>query len=481
MHGATPAEATDHGYRSGCPPQPYVDFATTADGGLVIERGGFGGRPAWVRRERGFALASTDLGWLVDTSRGLGLPLTLDSAELAAECVLEAGPSGRAASLYREIAEVPPGVRARVHADRVMFEALALPQVAEERAPRELVERLRARLSAALDRAASGVSHLAVLTGGGVDSGALLALAQSRAVRADALAISFASEGDDRPHLETLARALVLTPFRVSPGDPELPCDLTAAALPFTWPSGALEALLMTRAREAGASKVLAGLGADELFDGDRESAALWPLLRQRVPWSVRRLARKRSRARVPSWAGPRARRVLVSAHDRALAARPWIERSGEERLRAAFADPHLARASTLRVQLEALSGVVRIDPYLDAELAAFVLSLPPRALLGSGAHPVTRGLFREALAGVLPDSVRLRADKASFAPVHRALFEAPRRATLAGLASVPRLADLGIIEPLAFRRAFDATAAGGEIDARLYAVLAVEGFLGGW
>ena len=148
--------------------------------------------------------------------------------------------------------------------------------------------------------------------------------------------------------------------------------------------------------------------------------------------------------------------------------------------MRAAFVAPHFGRASMLRAQLEALSGVPRIDPYLDVELAAFVLSLPPRALLGSGARATTRGLFREALAGVLPDSVRLRPDKASFAPVHRALFEAPRYGTLAALASVPRLADLGIIEPLAFQRAFAATAAGAEVDARLYAVLAVEGFLGG-
>jgi hypothetical protein len=149
--------------------------------------------------------------------------------------------------------------------------------------------------------------------------------------------------------------------------------------------------------------------------------------------------------------------------------------------VRAGFVDPHLARASTLRAQLEALSGVLRIDPYLDAELAAFALALRPRALLGTGPRAIRRGLFREALAGAVLDSVRLRPDKASFAPAHRALFAPPHLATLQPLASVSRLADLGIIEPRAFARAFASTTAGGDVDARLYSVLAVEAFLRGW
>jgi len=481
IQAKAPAESTHAGHTLGRGPQPYVSFEATADGGLVVERGGFGGRPAWMRREPRFSLVSTDLAWLVATSRALGLATTLDPERIAAECLLDAGAPGRTSTVYREIDELPPATRARMFPGRSSFAPIAVPRVASDLDARVgVVEELRARLATALDRATFGATHLGVLTGGGVDSGALLALASARVACVDALAISFASEGDDRPHLETLARALAIAPTRVRPSDAELPPDLTAGALPLTWPTGAVEALLMQRARASGATRVLAGLGADEWFDGDPGGNSLWPRLRRKVPWRVRRLTRRRSKPRIPPWAGPRAKGALIAAHERVLSERPWCERGAENRVRAGFIDPHLARASTLRAQLEALSGVLRVDPYLDAELAVFALSIPPRLLLGTGPREVRRGLLREALAGVLPDTVRLRPDKASFAPAHRALFAPPYLETLRPRVSVGRLADLGIIEPRAFARAFASAAAGSAVDVRLYSTLAVEAFLGG-
>lgn len=470
-----------------------MSFERSPDGGLVVERGGFGGRPAWVRCEPGFVLASTDMAWLLEASAALGLGTSLDPDRVAAEALLDAGPIGRTHTLFREIQEIPPATRAHLSPGRMRIERLEPPRVdaghGDEGAlgPAEVVERLRAHLFLAMDRAVDHAANVGVLTGGGLDSGALLAMAHARAPSTKAFAISYAGAGDDRPHLATLARSLGVEPVRVSPSDAELPSALTAAGMPLTWPSGAVEAVLLRRAHESGASFVLAGLGADEWFDGDPEANATWPSLRRHVPWMLRGLARRRSRPRFPPWAGPRARRVLTEAHERALAERPRVERSIEERLRAGFVDPHLARASALRVQLESLSGALRVDPYLDADLAAFALSLPPRLLLGTGAHRERRGLFREALAGVIPESLRTRPDKASFAPVHRALFRPPLRATLEAHASVPRLADLGIVEPTAFRRAFEETVtaartddawAGGPVDARIYATLAVEAFL---
>ncbi|HSO33800.1 MAG TPA: hypothetical protein VLT33_14810, partial [Labilithrix sp.] len=176
VHGEGHAEPMEAGQILGRPPQPYVAFAATADGGLVVERGGFGGRPAWMRHEPRFSLVSTDLAWLVATSRALGLATTLDPERLAAECVLDAGAVGRDATVYREIEELPPATRARVSPGRASVEPLALPRFDEDLDGRDVVEALRARLATALDRAASGATHLAVLTGGGLDSGALLAL-----------------------------------------------------------------------------------------------------------------------------------------------------------------------------------------------------------------------------------------------------------------------------------------------------------------
>lgn len=485
-----PAEATDRGFRVGRARLPYVVFERDADDAIVIERGGFGGRPAFVRCERDVVLASTDLAWIVERSRALGLALTLEPDRLAADCLLDPGPVGRTQTSFREIAEVPPATRAHVALGRMTLTRLhaPAPRAPVERAgPTELVGRLRALLFAAVEGAVEGAPCVGVLTGGGLDSGALLAMTQTLGARANAFAIDFAGPGDDRPHLVTLARSLGIAPVRVAPSDAPLPVALTAAGMPLTWPSAAAEAHLLRSALGWGASRVLAGLGADQWFDGDPVALtfaqAMRDSLRQRLPWTTRRFLRRRVRARVPAWVGPRAKRVLLDTHQRHLDERPWAERTPRERIEAGFVDPHLAHASALRLQLERLSGIVRVDPYLDGELAAFALALPPHELLGASGPLARRGLFREALRGVLPESLRTRVDKASFVPLHHALFRAPLLASLAPHAGATRLAALGIVEPKAFRQAFDATvasAASTAVDARIYATLAVEAFLDG-
>lgn len=513
-----PAEVIPSGHRVGRAPLPYVTFEHGPHGGLAIERGGFGGRPAYVRCERDVVLASTDLAWVLDTARSLGVrwsSSSLDPDRLAAECVFDAGAIGRTQTLYRGVREIPPGTRAVVVPGRMVLSALEPPRALAQPGAYD-VARLRALLLAATDRAVDGAASVGVLTGGGLDSGALLAMAHTLSLRVNAFAIDFEGPGDDRPHLASLARALGIEPIRATPSSAVLPPDLTAAGLPLTWPSAAVEALLLERALESGATRVLAGLGADEWFDGDPDAASLllkspgfraavsaardyehvglrralgrvlWPRLRREVPWAVRRLSRRaRVRPGFPEWAGARTKRVLSDAHDRALADKPWVEQTAEERILAGFKDPHLARASALRLQLERLSGILRVDPYLDAELATFALGASPELLLGQDAPRERRGLLREALAGVLPESVRTRQDKASFVPVHRALFRPPHLATLERLARVSRLADLEVVEPKAFRAAFDQVLGGSEESdsmlAQVYAVLAVEAFLRPW
>lgn len=486
-----PAEATERGFRVGRTPLPYVALERGADDAIVIERGGFGGRPAYVRCERDVVLASTDLAWVVERSRALGLGLTLDPDRLAADCLLDPGAAGRTQTTFREIAEVPPATRAHVALGRMTLTRLPAPAPAPrevaERGGTDLVDRLRALLFAAIERAVEGAPCVGVLTGGGLDSSALLSMTLALGVRANAFAIDFGGPGDDRPHLVTLARSLRIDPVRVAPSDAPLPAALTAAGMPLTWPSGAAEARLLRSALDWGASRALSGLGADQWFDGDPGAATLAQAmrrsLRRQLPWTVRRFLLRRLRPRVPAWLGPRAKRILLETHERHLDERPWVERTPVERIEAGFVDPHLAHASALRLQLERLSGILRVDPYLDADLATFALALPPHELLGASGPSARRGLFREALRGVLPESLRMRADKASFVPVHRALFRAPLLASLAPHAGATRLADLGIVEPRAFRRAFDATvasAAPAPIDARIYATLAVEACLDG-
>ena len=514
------------GHRVGRPPLPYVSIEHAPHGGLAVERGGFGGRPAYVRCERDLVLASTDLTWVVDTARSLGVrwsSSSLDPDRLAAECAFDAGGVGRTQTILLGIREIPPGTRAVLVPGRMVLTPLEPPHPVDQAGRGRDVADLRALLLAATRRAVEGATHLGVLTGGGLDSGALLAMAVALGPRVDAFAIDFEGPGDDRPHLAALSRALGIEPVRATPSAATLPADLTAAGLPLTWPSAPIEALLLRRALASGASRVLAGLGADEWFDGDPDAASLlstgagslglraaataahgyeqaglgralarvlWPRLRREVPFPLRRWTRRaRLRPAFPQWAAPRLRRVIREAHERALGDKPWVERTAEERIVAGFRDPHLARASTLRLQLERMSGVLRVDPYLDADLATFALGASPELLLGQDQPRERRGLLREALAGLVPEALRTRQDKASFAPVHRALFQRPHLATLEMAAGVTRLGDLEIVEPHEFRRAFDravsrAAESGAEPVpslAQLYAVLAVEAFLSAW
>ncbi len=511
--GDASGEPTSRGHRVGLAPLPYVVLERGRETGLFVERGGWGGRPAYVRCDGDVVLASTDLAWVVKESRARGKRLTLDAECVASECVFDAGHEGKTRTFFSEIQEIPPGSRTWLSPGVVASERLSVP-APRDTADVDAVAHLRRLLGAALDRALARVGCVGVLTGGGLDSSALLAFAVARGLRATAFALSFGGEqgdeGDDRPYLDALSLALGIRPVRHAIADSEHLHAFAAAGLPLTWPSGASEALLMSAAKAWGAERVLVGLGADELFDGDPEAASLlvrphglrravgaarrydsaslldglrrtfWPWVRRGVPWPLRRIARHRVHADALPWAGPTLRRVLVAAQERARAARPWVERTAAERVSAGFFAPHFARTSALRLQLETLAGVPRVDPYLDGDLATFAMSLPPAELFAGIGR---RGLFREAIEGLLPESIRQRHDKASFAPVHRALFRAPLVKKIAASVNVARLADLGIVEPLAFQRAFvSATRAahdGGVVDARVYAALAVEAFLG--
>lgn len=77
------ATATPNGARLGRPPLPYVELALSEGDCALVTRGGFGGRPAYIRTTADLALAATDLGALVRASRALGLPSTLDPDALA--------------------------------------------------------------------------------------------------------------------------------------------------------------------------------------------------------------------------------------------------------------------------------------------------------------------------------------------------------------------------------------------------------------
>ena len=382
------------------------------------------------------------------------------------------------------------------------------------------VAETRSALEHAVERAFAGVKRVAVLTGGGLDSSALLALAVSAARRsggsAFGVALDFGGEGDDRPHLAALEAHLGCEILRVRPEEAAHRFALVhegVDATPLTWPGGAMEIELMARARAHGAERALTGAGADDLFDGEpraladvarggelrRATAAArrlrgfgrprspivsWlarPLLARLAPRSLRAWRARHAPLRAQPWLTPLARRFMEEWRDHQIERTYAHDDSARARLTARLTAPHLEHLAWLRHQEEVGSGLERLDPYLDPALVAAITRIP-RALLLHG--DVRRGLFREALGELLPESLRRRLDKASFEPAFARFVEgAGGFEPLRSLASVAQLGALGLVEPRAFRKAFDAFVATASESTcngwgTVWPVLAVEAFL---
>jgi asparagine synthetase B (glutamine-hydrolysing) len=89
----------------------------------------------------------------------------------------------------------------------------------------------------------------------------------------------------------------------------------------------------------------------------------------------------------------------------------------------------------TLR-RIGEMTGVERRHPLLDdLALIELVLTMPPEL---SFDVRYTRPLLRDAIAGLVPDSVRLRAEKADFGSLIRESFAGPERDVIASLVLAP-------------------------------------------
>lgn len=381
---------------------------------------------------------------------------------------------------------------------------------------------LRRALEAAVDRALMGAKRVAVMTGGGVDSSVLLALVVAWAKRDPArsafgVGMDFGGEGDDRPYLAALERHLGCEILRVRPEDAGHRVALVLRgvdAAPFTWPGGPMEVEALCRARVNGADVCAMGVGADELFDGVPQSLAdvaregrpfealrrarrlraftrpsrptfTWvarPLIAARLPRAVRAWYWRRAGEIAPDWAGPLLRNVFADDSATyaemlgAFAASRPDARARFQQWRRAANEEHIV---WLKHQEQIAAGIVRRDPYDDPGLARSVTALPPSWLLHGD---IRRGLFREAVRGLVPDALRLRVDKASFEEGFARFVEgAGGFAMLRPFARADRLADLGIVEPRALSAAFEELAANATSSwgwGSVWPAIAVEAFL---
>lgn len=156
-----------------------------------------------------------------------------------------------------------------------------------------------------------------------------------------------------------------------------------------------------------------------------------------------------------------------------------WEDAGPEARATMFLSSSHRRHVSWLKHQEERAAGVVRCDPYADPEVVSFVLGLPEVWLVHGG---IRRGLFRETIRDLVPESLRMRRDKAYFEPAFaRFLRAANGFRTIEGLADFRELAALELVDPANASSVVRGLVAAPETAdgwSTLWPALAVEAFL---
>jgi asparagine synthase (glutamine-hydrolysing) len=462
--------------------------------GVLLARGPFGGEPLYYAVEgRGSRfVACSRLAPLVSI---LEERPALRVERLGALLVSGTG-SDSAATHFTPIFRVRPCEQIRFEdgAIRSSREPPRAPETRVRNTVEDLAFELREELFAAVDRAAARFTSVAVATGGGLDSSGIFVALELRKRRVPGfevhvVAIDFGGKGDDRPHLRALAKEYQVEPIRVRPREAAslVPDQLVADASPVTWPGCAIGIVMAERALAQGAQVLFTGNVGDYVLDGDLRTFAarardghllravsdaarlqvpwtssrrrrvrslvLQPLLREWLPesWRARWRLRNLRRSSMWRWAGPRLKEVLED-----------LERPREPPLDwfSSFAMmDDLMEAADDRGHDETVHGLPHLDPYSDAAFVEFIASIPPDVMFHG--HR-TKGLYRHSMRGFLPESLRLRPDKADFEPVMPEILAAMGGSHRLGRwLKAEALADLGLVDPVEYAKAFALTEGG--------------------
>jgi asparagine synthase (glutamine-hydrolysing) len=326
---------------------------------------------------------------------------------------------------------------------------------------------LRAGIGEAIDRHSRGLGATGVLASGGLDSSVVLAFAASgaraagRPTPAAWLGVPEQPELDETAFLEDVAAHSGSEGVRVPvPSGPIVPSTIAYLdrwEVPLEHPGGAFFLPVHEAAAARGVTALLDGEGGDELFgceplligdrvrSGDLRAAAR---LARELPGMTRLDARSlRVVARrwvAPALLPPSALRAVRRMRAARRSTAEWLRGAAHDAAREPESDAwhrdgephwraHLGWILTdgrdafgvhdqLR-RMAAMAGVEDVHPFLDVDLIELVLGLPPDLAFDAS---FDRKLLRDAMRGLLPESVRLRRGKVYFGALLRDALTGP-------------------------------------------------------
>ena len=313
---------------------------------------------------------------------------------------------------------------------------------------RDTSDELRARLEDSVHRHLVSDAPLGVFLSGGLDSSVLAALASRETARLTTVSVAF-DEPDlsERSHMERVAAHIGSEHVCVTLRPDDALASLDGAFDAMDQPSfDGLNTYFVSReAARAGLKVALSGLGADELFDGyghtsrisALERAALMPGPFARFAGGVVGRTKKRGNLeKAQAWlaggsdrgsAYELLRRVFLAEETGRLAPGSAaatsgsscdVQSTGDLYGRVTALDLGHYTNNVLLRDTDAMSMAHSLEvrvPYLDRELAEWVMSLPARLRRGGG-----KALLVEATADLLPPEILQRRKQGFALPLAR-------------------------------------------------------------
>ncbi len=456
---------------------------------LLCARDGFGVRPLFFADRPGafFAFASLPRGL---HATGL-VARQVDPAFLVDEFLFL--PSGPERSLFKGVERLAPGGWLDLGLGKPARRGWHWrPDPAQAGTCRigaaEAAAELSRLVQAAVQRRLPGAGPVAAHLSGGLDSSAITILAARalQPVGRDLLAYSAVPAafgayrfGGDGPHIAPVLRqqpGITWQAVRVEkPAEFVLPAMDQDQILPVDQSFG--EGRILADAAAAGAQMLLSGWGGDEGCSYSRRGVLAEALLTG--DWGYLATELRALGSAQAAW-GDLAPHLLpdtVQALIRRLAGRPPIRPSLAELSADLLSGKHVAGRSLRRPALPATARGIRLAllsgpglprraeqwsllaarhgmavsfPLLDRRLVEFALSLPSALFVRQG---WSRRVFRDAMAGVLPEALRWKPSKldlVSEAPVHVAAERQVLASRLAALRRYQPVADFFALDTLA-------------------------------